>query len=245
MIGLSFSRNLDTQLFKHGQARRFLLTFTTRLDRFGRHYIRSKSQRTSLGSFKQVIPMKNSHHTTLTFLLLMMSAGFLNAQTHMTVAYSNLSSTTTGLWMAKEIGAFEKYGIRGDRLFISSGPVAVQALIGGDLHVAIAASNSVVNAIINRAPIIGVGSTANRPYHRLYVQPEINRLEDLRDKTLGVTRFGSLTDNLTRILLRRNGLEGAVNVRQFGGTLEVGAAFSSVRLQAPSVPKYVCLLMCR
>jgi ABC-type nitrate/sulfonate/bicarbonate transport system substrate-binding protein len=152
-------------------------------------------------------------------------SGISGAQTKMTIAYSNVASTTTGLWMAKEMGAFEKYGIEADLVFISSGPVTVQALIGGDLQVGVAASNAVVNAIVNGAPIIGVGVTANRPYHRLYVQPEIGRLPDLRGKTLGVTRFGALTDSLTRIILRRHALEGAVNVRQLGGTLEVGAAF--------------------
>ena len=47
----------------------------------------------------------------------------------------------------------------------------------------------------------------------------------LRGKNLGVSRFGATTDNLTRILLRRLGLENAVNIRQLGGTLEVGLAF--------------------
>ena len=101
----------------------------------------------------------------------------------------------------------------------------MQALIGGDLHGGIAASNAVINAISNGAPIIGVAGTANRPYHRLWVQPEINRLEDLKGKTLGVVRFGGVTDHLTRIVLRRYGLEGAVNVRQSGGATETGAAF--------------------
>ena len=106
---------------------------------------------------------------------------------------------------------------------------------------------------MNGAPIIAVGGTANRPYHRLFVQPEINRLEDLRGKTLGVTRFGSITDNLTRILLRRNGLEGAVNVRQMGGTIEVAAAFqnrliagavtSELRVTPPSQPKILVRLV--
>jgi NitT/TauT family transport system substrate-binding protein len=80
---------------------------------------------------------------------------------------------------------------------------------------------------LNGAPIVAIGGTANRPYHRLFVQPEINRIEDLKGKTLGVTRFGSITDNLTRILLRKYGLENAVNVRQMGGTLEVAAAFQN------------------
>lgn len=142
-----------------------------------------------------------------------------------TFGYSTIGSQATGVWMAKEIGAFEKYGIQADLIYIPSGPVVVQALIGGDLHGGIGASNAVVNAVLSGAPIVGVAATTNRPYHRLWVQPEINRLEDLRGKALGVTRFGAVTDNLTRILLRRNGLENAVNVRQLGGTTEVSAAF--------------------
>ena len=151
----------------------------------------------------------------------------LLAQPKVTFAYSSIGSMATGVWMAKEIGAFEKNGVQGDLIFISSGPVVVQALIGGDLQGGSGASNAVINAVLNGAPIVGVAATANRPYHRLFVQPEINRLEDLKGKTLGVTRFGSITDNLTRILLRRSGLEGAVNVRQMGGTVEVAAAFQN------------------
>jgi ABC-type nitrate/sulfonate/bicarbonate transport system substrate-binding protein len=145
----------------------------------------------------------------------------------MTIAYSSIGPMATGVWIAKESGAFDKYGIQADIVLITSGPVAVQALIGGDLQAVSGASNAVINAVLNGAPIIAVGGTANRPYHRLFVHPDINRLDDLRGKTLGVTRFGSITDNLTRILLRRNGLEGAVKVRQMGGTLEVAAAFQN------------------
>jgi ABC-type nitrate/sulfonate/bicarbonate transport system substrate-binding protein len=75
----------------------------------------------------------------------------------------------------------------------------------------------------------------------------------LRGKTLGVTRFGSITDNLTRILLRRNGLEGAVAVRQLGGTIEVAAAFqngliagavtSELRVTPPAQPKVLVRLV--
>jgi ABC-type nitrate/sulfonate/bicarbonate transport system substrate-binding protein len=149
------------------------------------------------------------------------------AENKITFAYSSIGSMATAVWMAKETKAFEKYGIQADIIFISSGPVVVQSLIGGDLQGGSGASNAVINAVLNGAPIVAVAATANRPYHRLWVQPEIKKIEDLRGKTLGVTRFGSITDNLTRILLRRNGLEGAVNVRQMGGTMEVAAAFQN------------------
>jgi NitT/TauT family transport system substrate-binding protein len=185
--------------------------------------------------------------------LFIVSSHVARAQTRVTFAYSSIGSMATGVWMAKESGAFEKNGIQGDLIFISSGPVVVQALIGGDLQGGSGATNAVINAILNGAPIIGVAATANRPYHRLYVQPEINRLEDLKGKTLGVTRFGSITDNLTRILLRKAGLEGAVNVRQMGGTLEVAAAFQNraivgavtgeLRVAPPSQPKILTRLI--
>ncbi|HTN69615.1 MAG TPA: ABC transporter substrate-binding protein [Methylomirabilota bacterium] len=177
----------------------------------------------------------------------------LLAQTKMTIAYSSLGPMATGIWMAKDSGAFDKYGIQADLIFISSGPVVVQALIGGDLQAGSGATNAVINAILNGAPIIGVAATANRPYHRLFVQPDINRLEDLKGKTLGVTRFGSITDNLTRILLRKSGLEGAVSVRQMGGTIEVSAAFqnrviagavtSDLRVSPPSQAKILTRLI--
>jgi len=160
-----------------------------------------------------------------------------------TLGYSTVGPAGTGLWMAKEIGAFEKYGISADLIFISSGPVVVQALLGGDLHGGLAATNAVISAVLGGAPLVSLMSLVNRPYYRLWVQPEITRIEELRGKTLGVSRFGSVTDNLTRILLRKKGLDGAVNVRQLGGTTEMAAAFlhrqiagaviSNLRVDAP------------
>jgi len=181
------------------------------------------------------------------------SLGFAAEAKKIVFAYSSIGSMATGVWMAKDSGAFDKYGIPTEIIFISSGPVVVQALIGGDLQVGSAASNAVINAVLNGAPIVAIGGTANRPYHRLFVQADINRIEDLKGKTLGVTRFGSITDNLTRIVLRKYGLENTVNVRQMGGTLEVAAAFqnrqiagavtSDMRVVPPSQPKVLMQLI--
>lgn len=171
--------------------------------------------------------VKNLIFALAAFTVVFVASGFAAESKNIVFAYSSIGSMATGVWMAKEVGAFEKYGIPCETIFISSGPVVVQALIGGDLQGGSGASNAVINAVLNGAPIIGVAATANQPYHRLYVQPEITKLEDLKGKTLGVTRFGSITDNLTRILLRKSGLEGAVSVRQMGGTTEVAAAFQN------------------
>jgi ABC-type nitrate/sulfonate/bicarbonate transport system substrate-binding protein len=108
----------------------------------------------------------------------------------------------------------------------------VPALIGGDVQAAIAGANAVIAAAIGGAAIVSIASLANRPYLRLWVHPEVNRIDELRGKTFGVSRFGATTDNLTRILLRRVGLENSVNVRQLGGTLEVGLAFRHRQIDA-------------
>lgn len=143
----------------------------------------------------------------------------------LTIGYSSTGPTAVGLWTAQEVGAFNKYGVHADFVFISSSPVMVPALIGGDVQCAVSGANAVIAAALGGAPIVSIASLANRPYLRLWARPEFTRVEELRGKTLGVSRFGSTTDNLTRILLRRSGLENAVNIRQLGGTLEVALAF--------------------
>jgi NitT/TauT family transport system substrate-binding protein len=196
---------------------------------------------------------KNLIFALAVFSCVVVSRSFAAESKKIVFAYSSIGSMATGVWMAKDSGAFDKYGIPADIIFISSGPVVVQALIGGDLQGGSGASNAVINAVLNGAPIVAIGGTANRPYHRLFVQSEINRIEDLKGKILGVTRFGSITDNLTRILLRKYGLENSVNVRQMGGTLEVAAAFQNrqiagavtgdLRVTPPSQPKILLQLV--
>jgi ABC-type nitrate/sulfonate/bicarbonate transport system substrate-binding protein len=165
-------------------------------------------------------------------LLLVLAQAHAAERAKLTIGYSTSGPTAVGLWVAKEIGAFDKYGVDPSLVFISSGPVMVPALIGGDVQAAVAGANAVIAAVLGGAPIVSIASLANRPYLRLWVHPEVNRIEELRGKTFGVSRFGAATDNLTRILLRRVGLENAVNIRQLGGTLEVGLAFRHRQIDA-------------
>jgi NitT/TauT family transport system substrate-binding protein len=194
----------------------------------------------------------NASWIVLSFVIFV-APGEVTAQTKKIVfGYSTVGAMAAGSWMAKEIGAYEKYGIDADMIYISSGPTTVQALLGGDVIGGIAATNAFIAAVLRGAPLISVLSTANRPYHRFWVQPEITRMEDLKGKTVGVTRFGSVTDNLTRMVLKKYGLENAVGVRQMGGTVEVSAAFqkkqiagavtSSLRVDASAQPRLLLKL---
>ena len=142
-----------------------------------------------------------------------------------TFGYAAISPTMAGVWMAKEIGAFEKYGLSAELIYISSGAVVVQALVGGSVQAALGASNAVVAAILKGAPIIAVGSNTSRPGMVLWVQPEISKPEQLQGKTMAITRYGSTSDFVTRLILKRLGLEGKVDIRQFGGVVEADVGF--------------------
>ncbi|HET7005077.1 MAG TPA: ABC transporter substrate-binding protein [Candidatus Binatia bacterium] len=148
-------------------------------------------------------------------------------QENIKIGTSALSPTMAGVWMAKESGAFERRGINAELVYISSGAVVVQALVGGSLHAALGASNAVIAAILKGAPIIAVGSNTSRPGMQLWVHPDIQRPEQLAGKTLGITRFGSTSEFVTRLVLRKLNLEGKTELRQFGGVIEADIGYRS------------------
>ncbi len=126
--------------------------------------------------------------------------------------------------MAKEIGAYEKQGLKAELVYISSGSVTVQAMVGGNLDMSIAASNAVVSSILRGAPLVAVGSITNRPAMSLFVQSEISKPEQLQGKVLAITRHGSSTHFLTLFALEKLGLHDKVKIQPMGGTREVDAA---------------------
>lgn len=148
-----------------------------------------------------------------------------------TFAYAAISPSMAGVWMAKEMGAFEKQGLNVELVYINSGAVAIQALVGGSVQAALGASNAVVAAILKGAPILAVGSNTSRPGMALWVQPEITRPEQLQGKTLAITRYGSTSDFVTRLILRKLGLEGKSEIRQFGGVVEADMGFRAGQVQ--------------
>lgn len=147
------------------------------------------------------------------------------AREKISFAYASISPSMSAVWMAKEIGAFERNGLNAELVYISSGATAIQALVGGSVQAALGASNAVVAAALKGASIIAVGSNTSRPAMQLWVQPEIERAEQLQGKTLAITRFGSTSDFVTRLILRKLNLEGKTDLRQFGGVVEADLGF--------------------
>ena len=129
------------------------------------------------------------------------------AKDRLAIGYSSASGVFAGLWVAQEGRIFEKYDIESRLVLIASGSLMVQAMLGGDLPVAGAAGSAAVDASLGGADIVMFGSMVKVPAFYIMALPEIKTIDDLRGKSVGVTRFGSSTDFTMRYILRKQGLE--------------------------------------
>jgi NitT/TauT family transport system substrate-binding protein len=141
------------------------------------------------------------------------------------LSYSVVGPTVAGVWMAHETGAFKKYGLDVQLIYIASSGMNIQALLGGSLDVSAPGISGVVLAAARGAPVLTIAAMTNRPAMTLYVQPEISRGDQLKGQTLGISRFNSSGHTVTTLILRKLGLEKSVTMRPLGGTPEMQAAF--------------------
>jgi NitT/TauT family transport system substrate-binding protein len=145
-------------------------------------------------------------------LLVATLPGLTVARDRLAHGYSSASGVFAGLWVAEEGKIFEKYDIDSHLILIASGSLMVQAMLGGELPIAGAAGSAAVDASLGGADIVMFGSMVKVPAFYIMALPEIKTIEDLRGKTVGVTRFGSSTDFTMRYVLRKHGLEPGKDV---------------------------------
>jgi NitT/TauT family transport system substrate-binding protein len=139
-------------------------------------------------------------------VLFVASLNAASAKDNLPIGYTAITGIKAGLWVAEEGGIFEKYNIQPHLILITSGSKMVQAMLGGDLPLAGAAGNAAVDATLAGADIVMIGALAKVPAFYIMALPEIKSIEDLRGKSVAVTRFGSSTDFTMRYLLRKHGM---------------------------------------
>jgi NitT/TauT family transport system substrate-binding protein len=147
------------------------------------------------------------HATVLSLILIAALAGPTTAKDRLAIGYSSASGVFAGMWVAQEGKLFEKYDIDSHLVLIASGSLMVQAMLGGDLPVSGAAGSAAVDASLGGADIVMFGSIVKVPAFYIMALPDIKSIDDLRGKSVGVTRFGSSTDFTMRYVLRKHGLE--------------------------------------
>ena len=191
--------------------------------------------------------MKVSRHCYFLGALLFIAAGLLErawAQEKVRLAHSALETSNAVWFLAQERGLYKKYGLEADLLFIPSTTTSVASLLAGDVQVANASGGGVASAVVAGADLVMVACYLNSLPYELVVAETIKSAEDLKGKSLGISRLGSASDVAARALLRGLNLEPdkQVPIMQVGGSSERAAAFRAGRIAGfPSPPGVVHL----
>ena len=149
------------------------------------------------------------------------------------VAYAAITAAFSIPWIAKEAGIFQRHGLDVELVYIAAGSRAVQTLVGGSIDIAAIGGPAGVDAKLAGADTIYVAIPVNRVLVFTVAAPQIQRIEDMRGKSIGVTRIGTVTDFFTRLYLRQNGLvpDRDVMIRQAGGLPEIVAALKAGQIE--------------
>jgi len=169
----------------------------------------------------------------------------VQAQDKIKVAYSS-TDTLNQIWtIAHDAGFFKKNGLDVELVYIGSTTVAATAIVAQDIQVGNVAGSGVANAAIRGADMVSAGCTINVLAYELVVLDSIKSAEDLKGKSIGISRFGSVSDVAARELLKGLGLrpQEDVKILQVGGASERAAGFSrGVIAGFPSPPGNVNLI---
>jgi NitT/TauT family transport system substrate-binding protein len=142
------------------------------------------------------------------------------------VSYSSATGNRAPLWIAKEIGLYEKYGLDVQLVSIAAGNVSMTALLAGNVHLTTDSASGVVAAVARGAPVVTVSTNGILPY-QLIALPSIKTPAELKGKIVGSSRIGAGTDFLLRRILAKLGLTPGKDV----SLIPTGVSESDKRIQ--------------
>jgi NitT/TauT family transport system substrate-binding protein len=179
----------------------------------------------------------------LTLIVIPRTASY--SQEKVRVAYSS-TDTINSIWtVAQDGGFYKRHGLDADVVYIGSTTVSVAAIMAQDVQVGNAAGSGVALAAVRGADLVSVACFINVLAYELVVLDSIRSPEDLKGKSVGISRFGSVSDVAARELLKGLGLKPMEDVKilQIGGASERAAGFSrGVIAGFPSPPGNVHLI---
>lgn len=181
----------------------------------------------------------------LFFLLAAPRAGFSGAApatTFMRLLYPSFSGSWATAWIAKEAGYFAEEGLDVEMIRVGGSTRMVAAMLGGSAPIIQAGASAALAATAAGSDVVIIGSTGTVSPFRLMARPEIKQPSSLKGKKAGITTFGSTSDQVIRIALKKFNLEPNKDVAllSFGAQPEAFAALQSgaVDVAALSYPLY-------
>jgi len=138
------------------------------------------------------------------------------------VCYSSIAATSITTWVPYEAGIYKKYGLD-VRIVYVAGAQAITTLVAGDAQIVQGSGAAAALSRLSGSDATVIGTTINVIPMSLVTTPDIARPQDLKGKTFGVSRFGSLTDLGLRKAIGELGLDPNKDIKmiQTGGVPEI------------------------
>jgi NitT/TauT family transport system substrate-binding protein len=151
------------------------------------------------------------------------------ARVALKTAYTTATAAFAPLLIAEDKGLFAEQGIDAEVLFIGPGQTLLGALTSGEVPIVMAGAPQAIEAGLAGGDYVLLGAVQPYLTNAIYVAPEIQRPEDLRGKSVGVSNYGAISHVALRVALEHWGfVEGRdVQVVRSGGTPETLAAMQS------------------
>jgi len=168
--------------------------------------------------------------------------GHGHAQERLKISYSSVDAPNANWYIAEDKRLYQKYGLDTDLVFIPTSTTNVATLVAGSVKVG--NISGIANAVVGGASLVAVGCFINTLPYELIVHESIRTPQQLKGKSVGISRIGSSSDVAARVLLKGLGLEPDKDVAiiQVGGSGERVAAFATGKIAAfPSPPGVIHL----
>lgn len=137
------------------------------------------------------------------------------------VCYSSIAATSITTWVPHEAGIYRKHGLDVSIIYVA-GAQAITTLVSGDTQIVQGSGAAAVLSRLSGSDLTLIGTTINVIPMSLVTTPDIANPKDLKGKTFGVSRFGSLTDLGLRKAVSEFGLDPNRDIKmiQTGGVPE-------------------------
>ncbi len=133
------------------------------------------------------------------------SMSFAQTPVRVMSGYAATSGPHAVLWIAREAGLFEKNGLRTDVAYIRSGSTMAQTLVSGEIQLSQMGGPALLAAGVAGMDVTFVAVALNTT--PIVIMGTVSRMEELKGKGVGVTRYGSNTDISARFAIRKAGLQ--------------------------------------
>ena len=162
----------------------------------------------------------------------------ISAQEKLTVSYSSVDAPSANWYIAQDKGLYKKYGLDVESIFIPASTTNVAVLVAGQLKFGNGTGSTIASAAVSGANLVAVACFMNTLPYELIVQDSIKTPQQLKGKSLGISRIGSSSDVAARIFLKNFGLEPDKDVAiiQVGGSGERSAAFRAGKISGFAAP---------